>query len=138
MYDEFKSNLPDKPSPEPTSRFRWVAWAFALGLFVAFSYNFATAQKSINTDLRIKEANIASCNRVNEAREEMNIRGEVLKEFLLSAAEVRENSAIAGTDPELNMQAAQDWRKMAGKIHEVEIVDCEEAFEMIASLSVSQ
>lgn len=75
------------------------------------------------------EGNRTSCEENNGSLTQLNIRGEVLHDFLNSAAGVRERQALDQqkqfpTNARLNTAAAQTWYKWAQTITPVEIPNC--------------
>jgi len=92
-----------------------VAW------FIAFTLGQSVGERERDAFEQTRQTQIAACERGNALRVEVNTQVVVLREFLLRAAEARE---LAGT--EADIEAAEDYRELAGDVEMLEIVDCEE------------
>lgn len=70
----------------------------------------------------------ARCHVSNEGRAEVNRRGEITKEFLLTAAEARRATALASTEPWeriSNANTAKRYRVLMDQIEPLEYHDCD-------------
>lgn len=89
---------------------------------------------ALTSDNVERETVVSSCERVNLLRQEVNRRGDVLREFLVSAAQVRDDTAAlqTGLEADLNRAAARRWRLLARSITDVPVPDCEKVVESAA------
>lgn len=99
---------------------KWIAGAVMIGVIFAASIN-----RSTHYDFRL-------CQLANENRRSDNIRAGVLREFLTTAEEARRRSARleakAGDAMQatLDLQTAEHYKTLRGRIVDLEILDCHE------------
>lgn len=106
------------------------AWKPAVAfLIVALAAGFAI-QRSSAADARLLHTGlIAACERQNENVIRENIRTRVMEEVLLAAADSREREAEAALTPEqreINLQVADQYRRLTASLPYAEPIECEE------------
>lgn len=74
---------------------------------------------------------VAACERGNVIREQVNAQGDVLREFLASAARARTSAARLGEGEQARVDAhtAARYRNLRTEIDPIEIPDCADAFD---------
>lgn len=100
----------------------WVIWSLVFMLAGAFIYYRLTTVAAANQDARelIREAQLASCERVNDLRISHNAQNDALRKVLATAA--------AANLAEGNDQVALEYTNLAGSFNDIPLTDCEKAY----------
>jgi len=103
----------------------WVPWLFLLIAFTGWMiFQFTTVNSVASTNQAARElirtTQIESCERVNLLRQEVNEQGDLLREFMVMAAEAR---AAAG-----DAEVAARYLELSRDIDEIPLTDCSDAF----------
>lgn len=106
----------------------------------AFAYNYAQSMQERERSAfeTARQAQVESCERVNILRAEVNVQIEVLQEFLLEAAQARQNAADAGSDPAqvaTDQTTANRYAELAAQANPIETPNCEEIIPDFASFA---
>lgn len=118
----------------------FVPWLVVAAVLLMWLYSTAQVQAVAEREHIAKEllrdSQVQACERVNTVRAKANHDGDILQQYLISAAQARQATADISTGPEraINQRVATEWNDWATEIEAVDVPECEAVIPDVASI----